>query len=118
MHIEQIPSPGEIYRAEWPIGHDAYVLIVSRESLNRGDRVIAVNITSVNVEEHSGYANCVGIEAETFGLTKNCVIQCENIVALRKHRIDASPIGRLDNEKMREVLKALAYVFDAEFEPL
>lgn len=62
MDVGQIPSPGEIYRADWPAGHEARILIVSRESLNRGDRVIALNITSEKVKERSSYPNCVALE--------------------------------------------------------
>ena len=78
--------------------------------------MIAVNITSVAVDERSKYPNCVRIDAGNFGLDKNCVVQCENILALRKSRIDAFPLGTLDHHTMRDVLKALAYVFDADFE--
>lgn len=116
MDAGQTPCPGEIYRADWPAGHDARILVISRESLNRGDRVIALNITSEKVDERSSYPNCVALERGSFGLNKDCVIQCENVVTLRKERIDAKPIGALDAETMREVLMALAYVFDATFE--
>jgi mRNA-degrading endonuclease toxin of MazEF toxin-antitoxin module len=116
MDSGQIPSPGEIYRAEYPHGHEARVLIVSRRALNRGERVIALNITSVDVAKRSQFPNCVKIEAGAFGLEKDSIIQCENILALRKARIDASPLGKLDPETMRAVIKALGYVFDADYE--
>jgi mRNA-degrading endonuclease toxin of MazEF toxin-antitoxin module len=116
MDRGQVPSPGEIYRAEYPRGHDARILIVSRESLNRGEQVIAVNITSVDVERRSSYPNCVRIDGGHFGLNKDSIVQCENILALRKGRIDAAPLGILDAETMRSVIKALAYVFEADLE--
>jgi mRNA-degrading endonuclease toxin of MazEF toxin-antitoxin module len=116
MDRGQVPSPGEIYKAEFPRGHDARILIVSRESLNRGEQVIAVNITSVDVDKRSQYPNCVRIDAGNFGLEKDSIVQCENILALRKVRIDAAPVGILDPGTMRTVLKALAYVFEADFE--
>jgi mRNA-degrading endonuclease toxin of MazEF toxin-antitoxin module len=116
MDSGQVPSPGEIYRAEYPRGHDARILIVSRESLNRGEQVIAVNITSVDVDKRSQYPNCVKMEAGACGLEKESVIQCENILAVRKGRIDAAPLGKLDPETIRAVIKALGYVFDADYE--
>ncbi len=39
-----MPSPGEIYLAEHPAGQKHPFLIVSRDELNRGKRVIRVNI--------------------------------------------------------------------------
>jgi len=77
-------SPGEIYRAEHATGQDHPFLIVSRNELNRGKRVIGVNITSVDVERRSAYPNCIRIAAGQFGLGKDSVIQCENVVALNR----------------------------------
>jgi mRNA-degrading endonuclease toxin of MazEF toxin-antitoxin module len=112
-----MPSPGEIYRAEHPTGQAHPFLVVSRDELNRGKRVIGVNITSVEVERRSAYPNCIRIAAGQFGLSKDSVIQCENIVALNIARLEASPIGHLDRETMRDVIRALGYVFDADCEP-
>ena len=72
---------GEIYLAEHPAGQKHPFLIVSRDELNRGKRVIGVNITSVDVERRSAYPNCIPIAAGQLGLSKDSVIQCENVVA-------------------------------------
>ena len=112
-----MPSPGEIYLAEHPAGQEHPFLIVSRDELNRGKRVIGVNITSVDVERRSTYPNCIRIAAGQFGLNKDSVIQCENVVALNRVRLEAAPIGKVDRETMRDVIKALGYVFDADCEP-
>jgi mRNA-degrading endonuclease toxin of MazEF toxin-antitoxin module len=112
-----MPSPGEIYLAEHPAGQKHPFLIVSRDELNRGKRVIGVNITSVDVERRSAYPNCIPIAAGKFGLSKDSVIQCENVVALNRVRLEATPIGKVDRETVRDVIKALGYVFDADCEP-
>jgi mRNA-degrading endonuclease toxin of MazEF toxin-antitoxin module len=113
-----MPAPGEIYMADVPRGMSHPFLVVSRENLNRGKQVVAASITSVNVEVRSGFPNCVRIDAGNFGLARDSVIQCENLVALSVDRMNAKPIGMLDQETMRDVIRALGYVFDADCEPM
>jgi mRNA-degrading endonuclease toxin of MazEF toxin-antitoxin module len=69
--------PGEIYLAYG--GGDKYrpVLIVSRESLNRGNYIVAVPFTSTHFASRS--THCVAFQAGEFGLDKDCVAQAEAI---------------------------------------
>jgi mRNA-degrading endonuclease toxin of MazEF toxin-antitoxin module len=110
-------SPGEIYMADVPRGQKHPVVVLSREELNKGLQVITALITSVSFDVRSRLANCVPIRAGKFGITKDCVIQCENVVALSTSRIEPAPVGKLDAITMRDVVKALGYVFDADCEP-
>src|SRR4051794_19806462 len=110
-------SQGEIYSATLPRGQHHFFVVVSREELNRGNQVVAAMITSANFEIRSRFANCVPILGGTFGMRSNCVIQCENLVGLSISKMDSTPIGRLDSMTMRDVVRALGYLFDADCEP-
>jgi mRNA-degrading endonuclease toxin of MazEF toxin-antitoxin module len=110
-------SPGEIYMADIPRGQKHPVVVLSREELNQGIQVITAMITSVSFDVRSRLANCVPLQAGQFGMTKDCVIQCENVVALSIARMESTPVGRLDSVTMRDDVKALGYVFDADCEP-
>ena len=110
-------TQGEIYMADMEDVHPHPVLILSREALNRGRRVIVAFITSRKVVERSGYANCASLPAGKAGLTKDSVVQCGHLLAMDKDYLEASPIGRVSHEIMRDVIKALGYVFDADCEP-
>jgi mRNA-degrading endonuclease toxin of MazEF toxin-antitoxin module len=113
------PRPGEIYWAllEGPVRRP--VIVVSREELNRGSTLVAVPLTSQGLESRRALPNCVFLRTGQFGLTKDCVAQAEAIAQIHKDELDleSGPIGQLDPETMRSLLKAIAYVADAEFEP-
>jgi mRNA-degrading endonuclease toxin of MazEF toxin-antitoxin module len=85
--------------------------------LNRGKQVLAAMITSTRLNVRSRLANCVLLHSGEFGVTQDCVVQCENVVAIETDELRGAPVGRLDKSTMREVLKALGYVFDANYEP-
>lgn len=112
--------PGEIYMADLDEATPHPVLIVSREELNRGRTVIAALITSARFGVRSTLSNCVPFQAGQFGLTKNCVAQCENLLTLDVGQLDlpAGPLGCLDEVTMRDVIRAVGYVMDADCEPL
>ena len=52
-------SPGEIYMADLGEATRHPVIVVSREELNRGDRVVAVLCTSQKFAIRSTLAHCV-----------------------------------------------------------
>jgi mRNA-degrading endonuclease toxin of MazEF toxin-antitoxin module len=112
-------QPGEIYLAF--AGGDKYrpVLIVSREELNRGKYLVAVPFTSAHFDERSTRPNCVAFQAGEFGLEKDCVAQAEAITLLDKEELDTDSgvIATVDDEKMREITRAIGYVITAECEP-
>jgi mRNA-degrading endonuclease toxin of MazEF toxin-antitoxin module len=91
--------------------------VVSREELNRGDRVVAVLCTSQKYALRSTLPYCVPFRAGQFGFTKNCVAQYENIFLVAKDNLDPTPVGKLDDQSMREVVKAIGHVMDSDCEP-
>jgi mRNA-degrading endonuclease toxin of MazEF toxin-antitoxin module len=86
-------NPGEIYMAD--LGEATFhpVIVVSREELNRGDRVVAVLCTSQKFAARSKLPHCVPFQAGQFGFTKDCVAQCENILLLDKIDLALRPLG-------------------------
>jgi mRNA-degrading endonuclease toxin of MazEF toxin-antitoxin module len=109
--------PGEIYQVDLPRAGPHAFVVVSREDLNRGKQVVAAMITSSKFNVRSRLANCVAIRAGEFGMIEDSVIQCESIVALETAELSPQPLARLDVLTMRDVVKALGYVFDADCEP-
>jgi mRNA-degrading endonuclease toxin of MazEF toxin-antitoxin module len=93
------------------------VIVVSREELNRGDRVVEVLCTSQNLAVRSALPHCVPFRAGQFGFTKECVAQCENIFLVAKDSLDAQPVGILDDVALRDVIKAIGNVIDSDCEP-
>lgn len=110
---------GEIYLADFPQAGRRPVIILSRESLNRGTYALVVVCTSARFSVRRSLPNCVPFQAGEFGLTADCVAQCENIIAIHKDQLDnpAVPIGRLDDLRTRDVIKAIGYVMDSDCEP-
>jgi mRNA-degrading endonuclease toxin of MazEF toxin-antitoxin module len=86
-------SPGEIYMAEVPRGQKHPVVVISRQELNKGLQVVTAMITSASFDVRSRLANCVPLSAGEFGIAKDCVIQCENVIALSVSRLETEPIG-------------------------
>jgi mRNA-degrading endonuclease toxin of MazEF toxin-antitoxin module len=115
MPIEQ----GEIFNYSDPSIPPHPVLVLSREELNRGDRVVAAIITSAKFALRSTFANCAVLKAGQFGMTKDCVVQAETVfnAPLANLDVSAGPIGKLDDLTLREVIKAIGYVFDSDCEP-
>lgn len=111
--------PGEIYMADLGEAAPHPVVIVSREDLNRGRTVVAALITSSRFSSRSAMPNCMPLYAGQFGLTKDCVAQCENLLTLEMVQLDLvnGPMGQLDDIALREVIRAVGYVMDADCEP-
>lgn len=64
--------------------------------------------------------NCVPFRAGQFGLTADCVAQCDNMLSIDKVQLDlaAGPIGVLDESAMRDVVKAIGHVIESDCEPV
>lgn len=111
--------PGEIYLAYG--GGDKYrpIFIVSREELNRGKYVVAVPFTSTHFDLRSTQPSCVAFRAGEYGLEKDCVVQADAITLFKKDDLDleAGRIAIVDDERMRDVTKAIGYAIAAECEP-
>lgn len=112
-------EPGEIYFYSDPTIPRHPVVVVSREDLNRGDRVVATVITSAKFAVRSKLANCVVLRAGQFGMAKDCVVQAESVFNAPMVHLDLAtgPIGRLDDLTLREVIKAIGYIMDSDCEP-
>lgn len=98
---------------------DAHPLVVlSRRELNRGQQLVGALLTSADFDYRSTLPNCVPFRAGDFGLTKDCVLQGESVFSARVAHLDLDdPIGRIDEETMRDVIRAIGDVFDADCEP-
>lgn len=110
-------NPGEIYLASLDIGRRP-AIIVSREALNRGNSVVVVLCASAKFASRSQLPNCVPFRAGQFGFTSDCVAQCESIQFLDKARLDPMPLGILDEVTLRDVIRAIGNVLDADCEPI
>jgi mRNA-degrading endonuclease toxin of MazEF toxin-antitoxin module len=113
-------EPGEIYIADFPEAGPHPVIVVSRESLNRGHYALVVVCTSSRFAVRSQLPSCVPFQAGRFGFTVNCVAQCENILSIDKRQMDrsAGPIGALDERALRDVIKAIGFVIESDCEPV
>lgn len=111
-------QPGEIYLADFEEGGRHPVIVVSRESLNRGRYALCVVCTSARYVQRRNLPNCVPFQAGQFGFTKDCVAQCENLLLLHHTQLDlaSGPLGVLDIAYLHMVIKAIGYVLDADCE--
>jgi mRNA-degrading endonuclease toxin of MazEF toxin-antitoxin module len=112
-------NPGDIYLAHIPEAGEHPIVVLSREELNRGRKVLAALITSAKFAVRATLANCVVLKAGQFGMTKDCVVQCETVAPIPKDVIDldGGPIAMLSEEALRDVIKAIGYVLDSDCEP-
>ena len=111
---------GDVYVADFPDAGPHPVIVVSRESLNRGSYALVVVCTSARFGLRSTLPNCVPFHAGQFGFTRDCVAQCENILSVENSQLDliAGPIGVLDDVSIRDVIKAIGYVIESDCEPV
>ena len=110
-------NPGEIYMADLGEATPHPAIVVSREELNRGDRLVVVACTSQKFATRSALPHCVPFQAGQFGFTKDCVAQCENLFLVSKDSLDSSPLGVLDDIALRDVIEAIGNVIDSDCEP-
>jgi mRNA-degrading endonuclease toxin of MazEF toxin-antitoxin module len=110
--------PGEIYMADFPEAGRHPVIVVSREELNRGHYVLAVFCTSSRFSVRNKIPNCVPYRAGQHGFTADCVAQCENMLSIEISQLDisAGPIGVLDTSNLRDIVRAIGYVIEADCE--
>lgn len=113
-------TPGEIYYAELLDAGRRPVLIVSRESLNRGHYAVIVAFTTSRLQQRRLLPRCVFFKAGQFGLQADCVAQCETISTVAVNQLDiiAGPIGTLDAATLRSVIKAIGFVIESDCEPV
>jgi mRNA-degrading endonuclease toxin of MazEF toxin-antitoxin module len=112
-------EPGEIYLADLDDAGPHPVIVVSRTNLNRGRYVLVVACTSARFAARRTLPSSVPFKAGEFGLTVDCVAQCENILSVEKSQLDldSGPIGTLDGIAMRDIIKAIGFVIESDCEP-
>jgi hypothetical protein len=111
-------EPGELYWADLPVGRRpiAHCLTRGLESRQlRGGCLMHHGQLCLSLDP----AELRSLHAGEFGLSQDCVAQCEAITFVDKQDLDtvAGVIGTLDNLRMREVIHALGHVFDSDCEP-
>jgi mRNA-degrading endonuclease toxin of MazEF toxin-antitoxin module len=111
--------PGEIYWADTPPGQRHQVVVVSREDLNRGTKIVTAVITSQKFAMRSRLANCVPLLKGQFGMSADSVVQGETVAPLDVNLIEtaAGPTATLDDLTLRDVIKAIGFVMEADCEP-
>ena len=111
--------PGDVFIADFEGVGPHPVIIVSRETLNRGRYAVAVVCTSARFTVRKDLPNCVPFLAGQCGFTSDCVAQCENILSVDLSDLDLAggPIGSLDESSLRSVIKAVGYVLESDCEP-
>lgn len=114
------PEPGEIYYADIPENTKSRrVIVVSRSLLNSGDYLTIVPVTSARFAERRSLRSCVPFKRGQFGFSRDCVAQCDQVATVHKSYfvLDEVSLARLDPSTMRQVIRALGYVFEADCEP-
>lgn len=111
---------GEIYWANFPDAGMHPVIIISRTELNQGNYVLVIVCTSARFEIRRNLPNCVPFQAGQYGLTRDCVAQCENILSVEQTQLnfESGPISVLDEVRLHTLIKAIGYVIDADCELL
>lgn len=113
-------TPGEVYWADLPDAGPHLIIVVSRPELNRGNRVLAVPVTSKHFERRSRLPTWVFFRAGSHGFVDDCVAQCDAVGPIPMDVIqdpDAGPVSTLPEEIVRELIGAIGYVMEADCEP-
>ena len=108
--------PGEIRFADFDEMGPHPIVVVSREESNRGRWVAAVPITSKRFDERSQQPHYVAFRAGQFGLSKDRVAQAESLFSIRREDL-GEPIGTLDEERWRDLVKAIGNMMGSDCEP-
>jgi len=112
-------KPGEIYMADFGAAGPHPVVVVSRQSLNRGRYALVVPCTSSRYSVRPNLSNCVAFHAGEFGFSADCVAQCENMLSidLAALEVAAGPRGVLDATSLAKIIRAIGYVIASNCEP-
>lgn len=109
-------KPGEVYEVtDWVGGQPRYVVVVSREPLNRGDYVVVVPLTSRKFDLRRTLPNCVPFSVGEFGFTQSCVAQAEQVGSVEKSRLGAQPAFTVDAASMERIGRAVGNVIACQY---
>ena len=76
-----------------------------------------IAFTTARLELRRTLRTCVFFRAGEFGLTADCVTQCETLASIPVSQLENVPIGRLDKLTLRSVTQAIGEVISADCEP-
>jgi len=112
--------PGEVYIADFDQAGPHPVIVIPRESLNRGRYALVVVCTAARFAARSTLPDCVPFRAGQFGFLADSVAQRDNILSIEKAQLDldGGPIGILDEIAMRDIIKAVGHVIESDCEPV
>ena len=100
---------GEIYWADLPHPSDRRpVLVITR---TRSIRSLTSIVTAPITRTIRRSPSEVSLGPDE-GLRDECVVNCHGLMTVRKSDLDPSPVGRLSNEKLRELDEALRYALE------
>lgn len=118
MLPSDVPKPGEVYESDRAADGRRYVIVVSKELMNRGKSFVGVPITTQHVDRRKDFGNCVLLSAQEFPwLKEDCVSQAEEIGVTLKENVVGEPIGKLDDEVFCLVIESIGYMLDATVFP-
>jgi mRNA interferase MazF len=97
---------GEVYwaRLDPPVGHRP-VVIVTRTSAAQYRSSVTVALVTSHIR---GIASEVEV-GSTEGLRRKSVIICDNLMTIRKSRLDPKPMGRLPLRRIAKLDAALCF---------
>lgn len=80
---------------------------------------MVVPLTTARLEERRVLPNCVLLTPERHGVPKRCVAQADRISVISMSDLvhEDGVITELDGEAMRELIRAIGFVIEAECEP-
>jgi mRNA-degrading endonuclease toxin of MazEF toxin-antitoxin module len=81
-----------------------------------GGGIVRILVTSKRFVERSILPHCVAFRAGEFGLSIDCVAQCESLFSIRREEL-GQHIGTLDAERWRAIVKALGNMMGSDCEP-
>ena len=95
------------------------VAVVSATPLNRGRYVLAVPSTSAQLAERRRSPTCEPFDAGSFGLDQAPVAEADALTQLGISDLAApfEPIGTLDDEALRLVIRAIGHAIAADCSP-
>ncbi len=104
---------GQIYHLKQDrVGKPRPVLIVSRDSMNRGYDLIVVPFNGSDFENKRSKPFCVPFLEGSYGLTKDCVAKCNDIAKIRKADLAKNLIGTVSDADMNAVREAINWCLE------
>lgn len=81
--------------------------------------MLVIPLTTAQWERRRHLPNCVPFLEGEFGLQRNCVAQAERLSLLYHADIDHQDgmVGQIDPQRLRDIIRAIGHVLDAECEP-